>query len=133
MVKKSTLLYIVVGVVLVALGYTLFGGKRAVQGFQNPTEPTFTMYFAPWCGHCKKAKPEFDEFAKNGHVMIGDKRCVVRSVDPEQQPAEAKGKPIRGFPTFLLELPNGVIQEYKGDRSAAAYLEFLNKQLGGGI
>ncbi len=131
MLNTKTIILIVVGVALAATLYYM--SRRGVQGFQNPSEPTFTMYFAPWCGHCKSAKPEFDEFAKNGYVMIGGKKCVVRSVDPEKQPAEARGKPIRGFPTFLLEKPDGTIVEYKGKRGTDGYLEFLNKQLGGGI
>ena len=131
MLNTKTIILIVVGVGLLATLYYM--SKRGVQGFQNPSEPTFTMYYAPWCGHCKAAKPEFDEFAKNGHVMIGGTKCVVRSVDPEKQPGEARGKPIRGFPTFLLEKPDGTIVEFKGKRGTDGYLEFLNKQLGGGI
>jgi len=135
MKTKTMILYAAVVLVVVWVGYKFFGGGRAGlrQGFQNPSQPTFTMYYAPWCGHCKNAKPGFDEFAKDGSVKIGEKSCVVRAVDPEQQPAEAKGKPIKGFPTFLLELPNGVIKEYKGERATAGYLEFLNKELGGGV
>ncbi len=133
MKMKTAILYAVVVLVAVWLASKFFGGDKLRQGFQNPSEPTFTMYYAPWCGHCKRAKPDFDEFAKNGSIKVGEKSCVVRAVDPEKQPAEAKGKPIRGFPTFLLELPNGVIKEYKGERTTAGYLEFLNKELGGGI
>jgi thiol-disulfide isomerase/thioredoxin len=135
MKMKSVILFAVIAVLVMWLGSKFFGGRgtNLRQGFQNPTQPTFTMYYAPWCGHCKKAKPDFDEFSKGGKVSVGGKDCVVRAVDPEQQPGEAKGKPIRGFPTFLLELPNGIIKEYKGERTTAGYLEFLNKELGGGV
>lgn len=130
---KTMILYTILVLVGLWVVSKFFGGRKSVQGFQNPSEPTFTMYYAPWCGHCKKAKPDFDEFAKDGKVKVGDKECVVRAVDPEKQPEEAKGKPVRGFPTFLLELPNGVIKEYRGERTTAGYLEFLNKELGGGV
>jgi thiol-disulfide isomerase/thioredoxin len=133
---KTMILYGALVLIAVWLVYSIFfprSSRRLLQGFQNPSEPTFTMYYAPWCGHCKNAKPAFDEFAKDGRVKIGEKSCVVRAVDPEKQPEEAKGKPVRGFPTFLLELPNGVIKEYKGERTTAGYLEFLNKELGGGV
>jgi len=104
--------------------------QGVIQGFQNPSDPTFTMYYAPWCGHCKTAKPDFDAMVAKGAVKVGEKSCVIRAVDPEKEPELAKGKPIRGFPTFLLELPNGTIKEYKGTRSSAGYLEFINKELG---
>jgi thiol-disulfide isomerase/thioredoxin len=133
MKMKKVILYAVILFVVAWVASKFFGGRGGVQGFQNPSEPTFTMYYAPWCGHCKRAKPDFDEFAKDGSVKVGDKNCIVRAVDPEKQPADAKGKPIKGFPTFLLELPNGIIKEYKGERNTAGYLEFLNKELGGGV
>lgn len=127
--NKKMLIFVGIVAVLLA-GLWFLNRKGLVQGFQNPSEPTFTMYFAPWCGHCKTAKPEFEQFAAGGKIKVGDKDCVVRAVDPEKQPAEAKGKPIRGFPTFLLELPNGVVKEYRGERNTAGYLEFLNAELG---
>ena len=125
--KLLTIFLVVVG--LLAAMYIL-QRQGLIQGFQNPSEPTFTMYYAPWCGHCKTAKPDFDSWAAQGPVKVGEKSCVIRAVDPEKQPEIAKGKPIRGFPTFLLELPNGTIKEYKGARSSAAYTEFINKELG---
>jgi hypothetical protein len=44
-----------------------------------------------------------------------------------------KGLPVKGYPTFLLETTEGKVIEYKGPRETDKYLEFLNKQLGGGI
>ncbi len=123
--------------VLGVVAFALLGGGKTIQGFQNrgevPNEPTFTMYFAPWCGHCKNAMPEFDEFMKTGPLSIKGQKCVIRKVDPEAEPEKAAGKPVKGFPTFLLETPDGKIVEYQGNRSTEGYLEFLNKSLGGGI
>jgi hypothetical protein len=114
MKTKTLLLYVVGALILFGLGYTLFGGRKYVQGFQNPTEPTFTA---------------------DGAVQIGGKRCVVRAVDPQTEEGKkiAAGKPIKGFPTFMLELPNGVLKEYKGERTTDGYLAFLNQELGGGV
>ena len=128
---KLILFFTVVAGLLAAMYW--MNSRGIIQGFQNPSEPTFTMYYAPWCGHCKNAKPEFDKFAKSGPVKVGEKSCMVRAVDPEKQPDLAKGKPIRGFPTFLLEMPDGTIKEYKGERTTQGYLEFINKELGGSI
>jgi thiol-disulfide isomerase/thioredoxin len=119
-------------VVVGLLGALYYYRTRPIQGFQNPSEPTFTMYYADWCGHCKKAKPDFEEFIKKGPVEVNGKRCHIRMVSPEKQPELAKGKPIRGFPTFLLETPDGKINEYSGARSTPDYLAFINKTLGGG-
>ena len=103
-----------------------------IQGFQNASEYTFTMYYADWCGHCKKAKPEMEELVKKGVIEKNGKKCQIRMISPEVEPEKAKGKPIKGFPTFLMESADGQIVEYKGERSTDAYLEFINKNLSGG-
>ena len=122
--------------VLFVLGYLAregFTGKRFdIQGFQNASEYTFTMYYADWCGHCKKAKPEMEELVKRGVIEKNGKKCQIRMISPEEEPEKAKGKPIKGFPTFLMESADGQIVEYKGERSTDGYLEFINKNLSGG-
>ena len=105
--------------------------SKKSESFQNPSEPTFTMYYADWCGHCKNAKPEFQKLVDKSPMMIGGKSCTIRMVSPEKEPDLAKGKPIKGFPTFLLETPDGAPIEYKGARSTQDYLDFINKNLGG--
>ena len=49
----------------------------------------------------------------------------------EKEPDAAKGKPIKGFPTFLMETADGQIAEYRGERTTAGYLEYINKVLSG--
>ena len=120
--------------VLALLAYVVREGftMKNVQGFQNASEYTFTMYYADWCGHCKKAKPEMEELVKKGVIEKGGKKCQIRMISPEKEPDKAAGKPIKGFPTFLMETADGQVVEYKGERSTAGYLEFINKTLSGG-
>ncbi len=131
---KSILVIIVVTATLVAVGLTLWG-KYGVnkQGFQNPNPPsqdTFTMFYAEWCPHCKNAKPGFSDFMGSGTIDIGDKKVKVEMCEADQEPEKAKGLPVNGYPTFLLQKTTGEVVEYKGDRSADGYLKFLNEQLG---
>lgn len=127
----AAVLSILVLVVLYVKGTTFGFGLK--QGFQNPAPAmnTFTMYYADWCGHCQAAKPEFTELVKKGYVDVGKVRCYIRMISPESQPEEAKGKPIKGFPTFLLETTDGETVEYGGKRNTDGYLAFLNERLGG--
>ena len=70
--------------------------------------------FAPWCGHCKKMKPDWDklmeEFKDSETQLIADADCT------------ADGKPIcdangvKGFPTLKYGDPND-LQDYQGARS----------------
>jgi thiol-disulfide isomerase/thioredoxin len=98
----------------------------------NQRDQTTEIYFfyADWCPHCKSAKPEMEALVAKGVMDINGTKCVVRMIQPEQQPEEAKGKPIKGFPTFLLETTDGETVEYKGQRNTAGYLSFLNENLG---
>jgi thiol-disulfide isomerase/thioredoxin len=123
----------IAAVVVVLLATLWYGRGNSRDGFQNPTENTFTMYYADWCGHCKNAKPAFQELIKKGPVDINGVKCQIRMVSPEKQPELAKGKPIRGFPTFLLETTDGQTAEYRGPREPEGYLEFINKSLGGKV
>jgi thiol-disulfide isomerase/thioredoxin len=121
-------------VAMYALGIK-FNNPTLIQGFQSgaPAMNTFTMYYADWCGHCQQAKPAFTEFAASGKIKIGEQDCVVRMVSPEKEPEKAKGKTIKGFPTFLLETTDGKVVEYTGERNVDGYTAFLNTNLGGGI
>ena len=49
------------GYLLVALLVMLVmcRSKHGREGFGNGTTPAFSLYHVDWCGHCKRAKPEF--------------------------------------------------------------------------
>ena len=130
--KTGALAAVVIGV----LAYLYFKRTDLILGFQNPKvgsgDATFTMYYADWCGHCKTAKPAFEKMASSGPVIVNGKKCTLQLVSPEKEPEKAKDKPIRGFPTFLFESPEGQVVEYKGERNTDAYLKFINETLGGG-
>jgi len=117
--------------ILAMLGYVVRERFTTDEGFQNASEYTFTMYYADWCGHCKKAKPEMEALVAAGAIEKNGKKCQIRMISPETDPDAAKGKPIKGFPTFLMETADGQIVEYKGERSTDGYLAFINKTLGG--
>ena len=128
-------LWILAAAVIGVLFYLYQARTVVISGFQNPSDPNaykFTMYYADWCGHCKTAKPGFESLKSSGPVMVNGKKCEFQMVSPEKEPEKAKGKPVRGFPTFLLESPDGQIVEYKGSRDSDAYLKFINDTLGSG-
>lgn len=128
---RVALLGVAVAVVLGVLYMTF--GKKLKQGFQSGSASgvdTFTLYYADWCGHCKKVKPEFQEFAASGEVDVKGKRCKVRMVNADENKEELKEKGVQGFPTFMLETADGNTVEYKGKRSTEGWLKFLEEELG---
>ena len=133
------LLILAIVAVLGVAGFYVYGityGRGNVLGFQSGPAPamnSFTMYYADWCPHCQTIKPEFTEFSNRGSVDVGGKACHIRMIDAAKNPEAAKGKPVKGFPTFLLETTEGQVVEYQGERNTAGWLAFINKNMGGGV
>ncbi len=44
----------------------------------SSADTALVMFFAPWCGHCKRAKPEF---SSAGDLLANDKKKVLAAVD----------------------------------------------------
>jgi thiol-disulfide isomerase/thioredoxin len=42
-------------------------GSFKIEAFNNNSnsQPMFVMYYADWCGHCKRTKPEFQKLMDN--------------------------------------------------------------------
>lgn len=74
----------------------------------------FIKFFAPWCGHCKKLKPDWDklmeEFSSSATQLVADVDCT------------ADGKPlcdengVKGYPTLKWGDPSD-LQDYAGGRT----------------
>jgi len=86
---------------------------------------TFVKFFAPWCGHCKRMKPDWDkladELASSDIVQIVDVDCTAAGKD-------ICGKVgVRGYPTvkyYLADEPNKAL-DYKGGRDMASLKKFV--------
>eukprot|EP00531_Pseudo-nitzschia_arenysensis_P011035 CAMPEP_0116116772 /NCGR_PEP_ID=MMETSP0329-20121206/1215_1 /TAXON_ID=697910 /ORGANISM="Pseudo-nitzschia arenysensis, Strain B593" /LENGTH=218 /DNA_ID=CAMNT_0003610287 /DNA_START=109 /DNA_END=765 /DNA_ORIENTATION=- len=86
----------------------------------------FIKMFAPWCGHCKKMKPDWDklmeEYKDSETQLIADADCTA-----EAKPiCDANG--VRGFPTLKYGDPND-LQDYQGARSYDALKKFIDTEL----
>ena len=107
------------------------------QGFQNPTPSPavkeFILYYADWCPHCKPVIPEFDKLAPNGQIVVGGQTVKVSKCEVSKEKEKHEAANISGYPTIKYNDTNGTTTEYKGSRTAEAFLEFLNSKLGGGI
>lgn len=122
--NNQTYLMVGVAVVVVLVLVWYFRGRR--EGFADSGAPSFTLYYADWCPHCKEVAPKFKEWAKNGTVNVGGETVFVKAVEEKDIPADVKST-VKGFPTFIYS-KGGSTVEYSGSRDASGWEAFLKQQ-----
>ena len=75
-------------------------------------------FYAPWCGHCKKLAPIWEEVATR---LVGE--INVAKVDGSQDRSLSTRFDIKGFPTVLF-LRQGKVYKFRGPRTADNLVEF---------
>ena len=105
-----------------------FSGQEKGQGQgqgQGQEMPTFVMYYAEWCGHCKRTKPEFKKLMDQNE----NKRVKLLMIDAEvpENKDLVSSQNIKGFPTIRY-YPTGIsdnYDEYSGDRDLQSFASYL--------
>eukprot|EP01117_Protostelium_nocturnum_P000320 TRINITY_DN1038_c0_g1_i1.p1 TRINITY_DN1038_c0_g1~~TRINITY_DN1038_c0_g1_i1.p1 ORF type:complete len:496 (+),score=165.39 TRINITY_DN1038_c0_g1_i1:82-1569(+) len=82
-------------------------------------------FYAPWCGHCKRLKPEYAKAAtqlKASNVVLAKIDC-----DNEQNRPVGNRFGVQGFPTLKV-FRDGVPVEYEGGRTADEIVSYMKRQ-----
>eukprot|EP01084_Bolivina_argentea_P072002 130783_1 len=74
----------------------------------------FVKFYAPWCGHCKRLAPVWEEVATEVKGQVN-----IAKVDVTQNRALGKQFNVKGFPTLLL-FRRGKMVKYSGSRTKDA-------------
>merc|ERR1739845_169379 len=89
---------------------------------------TFVKFFAPWCGHCKRLAPTWDElaakYADDDFVTIAKVDCTV---DGNKNKGLCDGQGVKGFPTLFIYKEGKKIMEYSGKRGLDELVEFVTR------
>merc|ERR1712244_160992 len=88
------------------------------MGSGATTGDWFVKFYAPWCGHCKRLAPTWEEVAT---ALKG--KVNIAKVDVTQNRALGKQFGVKGFPTLLL-FRRGKMVKYSGARSKEALVEW---------
>ena len=88
-------------------------------------------FYAPWCGHCKKLKPDWDklgaEFTGNAAVVIADVDCTA-----ENSKSLCSKMGVKGYPTVKYFTGSSAADgdKYEGQRDLKSLTEFAKENLG---
>lgn len=99
--------------------YKLVGKEH--EQITKSDKDILVKYYAPWCGHCKRLAPIFEELADlyktTDDVLVADLDHTLNDID---------GVEIEGYPTIVL-FPAGSEEPvyYEGSRTLEDFVEFI--------
>jgi len=103
------------------------GGKQLTKAtWEDETagKTVFVKFYASWCGHCKRMKPDWDklmaQFENHSTTLVADVECTGRG----KSLCDEVG--VRGYPTIKYGDPNSM-SDYKGGRGFAELSQFASK------
>lgn len=101
-------------------------GKNWNDIVNNTSSHVLVKYYAPWCGHCKKLAPIWDQlgdaFKTNSDITIAKMDSTVNEVD---------GVNVSGYPTLIYygkDDKEG--KKYEGERNLEALVKFVEESAG---
>jgi thiol-disulfide isomerase/thioredoxin len=105
-------------------------GSFEIEAFDNNPDQSydssslFVMYYAEWCGHCKRTMPEFNKLMNNYN---GSVKIILINSEQDEYKDLIKSQDIKGFPTIRY-YPSGLssdYQEYSGGRTESDFMQYL--------
>lgn len=79
-------------------------------------KPLAVKFFAPWCGHCKRLAPTWEQFAADSK----DAAYTVAEVDCTAQRELCQKYGVNGYPTILYVATGAKPSEFNGPRTKEA-------------
>jgi protein disulfide-isomerase A1 len=91
---------------------------------KDTTKDVLVEFYAPWCGHCKKLAPIYEEV---GEAFADNDNVIIAKMDSTTN--DAIGEDIRGFPTikFYPADDDQTAVEYDGGRTKDDMIKFINE------
>jgi protein disulfide-isomerase-like protein len=90
--------------------------------FLKKKKHTLVMFYAPWCGHCKAAKPHYMSAAE---AFKDHKKKAFAAVDCTKSKDICSEYEVQGFPTFKYFSYGKKLADYSGGRTEEDFKEFM--------
>lgn len=101
-------------------------GKTFDEIVNDKTKDVFLEIYAPWCGHCKRLAPIWEELATK--LAANDNIVIAKMDGTENDIPVGTNIDIQGFPTLkLIKAETNEIIDYQGDRSLEDLYSFIEK------
>lgn len=93
------------------------------QVISEPFGGTFVMFYAPWCGHCKRMQSIWNRLAETHNLM---RDTLVAKVDCTVDTELCSDQDILSYPTFVFyKKGNPEGDRYQGERSLQAMDHYM--------
>ncbi|QLQ78700.1 hypothetical protein HG537_0B00490 [Torulaspora globosa] len=105
-------------------------GKTHDDLVKNNKKDVLVKYYAPWCGHCKRLAPIYEELAD---ILAAEKDFIIGEVDATLN--DIQDVAIEGYPTIIL-YPAGKNAEpivFNAQRDLDSFLAFIEENAGNKI
>ena len=87
-------------------------------------KPALVEFFAPWCGHCKKLAPIYEELATS--LDFSKDKVTIAKVDADAEKDLGKRFGIQGFPTIKwFDGRSDKPEDYNGGRDLEDLQDFV--------
>lgn len=91
--------------------------------FLKKKKHVLVMFYAPWCGHCKKAKPEMTGAADK---FVDDAKVEFAAVDCTVYQTLCTLNDVSGYPTFKYFNYYKNTKPYNGGRTESDFVKFMS-------
>mmetsp|Transcript_31673 Transcript_31673/g.53222 ORF Transcript_31673/g.53222 Transcript_31673/m.53222 type:complete len:137 (+) Transcript_31673:98-508(+) len=126
--------YFTVGVALLGMLYAAAPTQASVSVIELNDETYksaiadgkvyFIKYYAPWCGHCKRLAPTWEELSLS---LKGVENLVIAKVDCTVAKDTCSDAGVRGYPTLKVMKDGTEAKAYKGGRELPALKAFAEE------
>lgn len=118
---------------------TIISIPETTSGLIDLTEDTFdkhvaegkhfVKFYAPWCGHCQKLAPLWEQLSQS---FQSDDTVSIAKVDCTQYRSVCNNFDVKGYPTLLWIEDGKKVDKYQGERTHEDLKAYVSNRLGDG-